>query len=195
MVTSVNGFGMFCFMLSISLLYYLQSGSMAKHWTNSICHQPSLWQVRTNMWDILDKVCSLCRPSHSLVFDCLNTSGQIRMVGSKQAWEWSYNVPTYVQRKVGAKLQSTSMLRARCQISRWLNADSSRWKWDPVHVCNIVWCYIIWCNKQHIITVFVSSTTAPHNAYKFVLQVVEWLTASLSGLATHELTTYSLVQT
>ena len=31
LVTSVSGFGLCCFMLSVSSLYYLQSGSMAKH--------------------------------------------------------------------------------------------------------------------------------------------------------------------
>ena len=39
-----------------------------------------------------------------------------------------------------------------------------------------------------------SSITAPQGAHKLVVQVAEWLTASLSGLARHELTTYSLVQ-
>ena len=31
--------------------------------------------------------------------------------------------------------------------------------------------------------------TAPQDAHKLVLQVAEWLTDSLSGLARHELTT------
>ena len=33
---------------------------------------------------------------------------------------------------------------------------------------------------------------APQDAHKLVLQVSEWLTASLSGLARHELTTYRI---
>ena len=33
----------------------------------------------------------------------------------------------------------------------------------------------------------VSSITAPQDAHKLVLQVAEWLTASLSGLARHDL--------
>ena len=35
----------------------------------------------------------------------------------------------------------------------------------------------------------VMSITAPQDAHKLVLQVAEWLTASLSGLARYELTT------
>ena len=47
---------------------------------------------------------------------------------------------------------------------------------------------------HYFIISFLSSITAPQDAHKLVLQVAEWLTASLSGLARHELTTYSLVQ-
>ena len=68
-------------------------------------------------------------------------------LNSEKAWEWAYMVPVYLQRKVGAKLQSTSMLRARCQISRWLNADSNRWKCDPV--CDVT-------NNQQIIHIRLS---------------------------------------
>ena len=41
---------------------------------------------------------------------------------------------------------------------------------------------------------WLSSITAPQDAHKLVLEVVGWLTASLSGLARHELTTQPLVQ-
>ena len=50
------------------------------------------------------------------------------------------------------------------------------------------------CSYVEDKTLLVTSITAPQDAHKLVLQVADWLTASLSGLARHELTTYSLVQ-
>ena len=52
---------------------------------------------------------------------------------------------------------------------------------------------IIYAYRTSLFSV-IRSITAPQDAHKLVLEVAEWLTASLSGLARHELTTYSLVQ-
>ena len=52
----------------------------------------------------------------------------------------------------------------------------------------------IYSEVQSRDTLLISSITAPQDAHKLVLQVAEWLTASLLRLARHELTTYSLVQ-
>ena len=49
------------------------------------------------------------------------------------------------------------------------------------------------CSYVEDKTLLVTSITTPQDARKLVLQVTERLTASLSGLARHELTTYSLV--
>ena len=52
---------------------------------------------------------------------------------------------------------------------------------------------IIYAYRTSLFSV-IRSITAPQDAHKLVLHVAEWLTAPLSGLARHELTTYSLVQ-
>ena len=46
------------------------------------------------------------------------------------------------------------------------------------------------CNNNNNIIIVITSLTAPQDAHKLVVEVAEWLTASLlSGLARHELTT------
>ena len=44
-------------------------------------------------------------------------------------------------------------------------------------------------NLACVLAYIISSITAPEDAHKLVLEVAGWLTASLSGLARHELTT------
>ena len=61
-----------------------------------------------------------------------------------------------------------------------LRLDVQRFLW-PVYYIGL---YIL----------YYTSITTPQDAHKLVLQFVEWLTTSLSGLARHELTTYPLVQ-
>ena len=57
-----------------------------------------------------------------------------------------------------------------------------------MHTCNHS------ATEQDLKIDIILSITAPQDPHKLVLQVAEWLTASLSGLARHELTTHSLVQ-
>ena len=51
---------------------------------------------------------------------------------------------------------------------------------------SFIFC-ILGCNV--FIFIFLKSIATPQDAHKLVLEVAEWFTASLSGLARHELTT------
>ena len=49
--------------------------------------------------------------------------------------------------------------------------------------------FLVYITAVELADCFNSSVTAPQDAHELVLEVAEWLTASLSGLARYELTT------